>query len=247
MSIKTILISQPKPQSSKSPYLDLSENYKLKIDFRKFIAIERVTVKEFRNTKINFLKHSAVIFTSKTSIDTYFKMAEDLRIKIPTIMKYFCINESYAYYLQKYIIYRKRKIFFGNGTLDNLIELFEKYPDEKILLPLAEVHKPILPNKLKKKKLKFTKAILYKTVSNDLSDLKDINYDLLVFFSPAGIDSLLENFPDFKQNSTKIGAFGTETCKAVNNAGLKLDIKAPTPKAPSMALAIENFIKNEKS
>ena len=245
MSIKTILISQPKPQGNKSPYQELSENYKLEIDFRKFIAIKRVAVKEFRKTKINFLKHSAVIFTSKTSIDTYFKMADDLRIKIPTIMKYFCINESYAYYLQKYIIYRKRKIFFGNGTLDDLLELFNKYLDEKILLPLEEVHKQTLPAKLKKKKLSFTKAILYKTVCADLSDLKNINHDLLVFFSPADIDSLMDNFPDFKQNNTKIGAFGTETCKAVKNAGLKLDIKAPTPKAPSMALAIENYLKNK--
>ena len=245
MTLNTILISQPEPEKNKSPYKELVTDFKVKIDFQKFITIEGVSVKEFRKTKINMLKHTAVIFTSKTSVDHYFRMAQELRIKIPTRMKYFCINETIAYYLQKYIIYRKRKINFANGSFDDIIQMFNKYPDEKILFPVADIHKPTMPNKLKKSKLKFTKAVLYRTVNADLSDLKDVNYDLLVFFSPAGIKSLFDNFPDFKQNKTKIAAFGTETCKAVINAGLKLEIKAPTAEAPSMALAISNYLTNQ--
>ena len=244
MTLNTILISQPEPAKNKSPYAELEDNFKIKIDFQKFITIEGVSVKEFRKTKINLLTHTAVIFTSKTSVDNYFRMAQELRIKIPTKMKYFCINETIAYYLQKYIIYRKRKINYANGSFDDVIKMFEKYPDEKILFPVADIHKPTMPNKLKKSKLKFTKAVLYRTVSADLSNLKDINYDLIVFFSPAGIKSLLENFPDFKQNKTKIAAFGTETCKAVKNAGLNLEIKAPTQESPSMAMAISNYLTN---
>ena len=244
MSKKTILISQPEPENKKSPYYDFAEKYNVQINFRKFIAIEGVSVQEFRKTKINILKHTAVIFTSKTAIDHYFKIAEDLRIKIPNSMKYFCINETIAYYLQKYIIYRKRKIFFSDGIFDSLLKMFDKYPEEKILLPVADIHKATMTNKLKKGKFNYTKAVLYKTVSDDLSDLKDLSYDILVFFSPAGIESLLENFPNFKQNNTKIAAFGTETCKAVVNSGLTLDIKAPTPKAPSMAMALIHYFEN---
>ncbi|MFO7865130.1 MAG: uroporphyrinogen-III synthase [Salinivirgaceae bacterium] len=243
MKIKKILVSQPKPPNDKSPYFDLAETHKLTIDFRPFIEVKGIPAREFRQSKVNILDHSAVIFTSRTAIDHYFRIAEEMRITIPDDMKYFCISESTAFYLQKYIVYRKRKISYGNGKFDNLLTLIEKNNKEKFLVPLSDIHKAEIPTKLKKSKIKFTKAILYRTVAADLSDLSDVNYDILVFFSPSGIASLFENFPDFKQNDTNIAAFGPSTSKAVIDAGLELNIKAPQPKAPSMTMALENFIK----
>ena len=243
MKIKRILVSQPKPTTPKSPYADLAEKNNLKIDFRPFIQVEGVLAKEFRKQRINILDHSAVIFTSRTAIDHFFRIAEELRVSVPDTMKYFCISEATAYYLQKYIVYRKRKIFHSTGRFTDLVDVLKKHKDEKFLVPLSDIHKQEIPSLLNKNKINYTKAILYRTVSSDLSDLKDVNYDVLVFFSPSGIKSLFQNFPDFKQNDIKIASFGPATAKAVKEAGLRLDIQAPMPQAPSMAMALEQFIK----
>jgi uroporphyrinogen-III synthase len=236
-------VSQPKPTTPKSPYADLAEKNNLKIDFRPFIQVEGVLAKEFRKQRINILDHSAVIFTSRTAIDHFFRIAEELRVSVPDTMKYFCISEATAYYLQKYIVYRKRKIFHSTGRFTDLVDVLKKHKDEKFLVPLSDIHKQEIPSLLNKNKINYTKAILYRTVSSDLSDLKDVNYDVLVFFSPSGIKSLFQNFPDFKQNDIKIASFGPATAKAVKEAGLRLDIQAPMPQAPSMAMALEQFIK----
>lgn len=243
MKIKKILVSQPKPSTTKSPYFDLSEKNNVKIDFRPFIQVEGVSSKEFRQQKINILDHTAVIFTSRTAIDHFFRICEETRVTVPDDMKYFCISEATAFYLQKYIVYRKRKIFHSTGKFPDLVEVIKKHKQEKFLVPLSDIHKPEIPNLLTKAKIKFTKAILYRTVSSDLSDLKDINYDVLVFFSPSGIKSLMQNFPDFEQNDTLIASFGPATAKAVKEAGLRLDIQAPMPQAPSMTAALEMYIK----
>lgn len=243
MKIKRILVSQPKPESDKSPYIELAEKLKLKIDFRPFIHVEGISTKEFRKSRINILEHTAIIFTSRTAVDHFFRICEEMRINVPDDMKYFCISESTAFYLQKYIVYRKRKIFYGKSKFSDLIDVLEKYKTEKFLVPLSDIHKQEIPEKLKKKKFAFTKAILYKTVISDLSDLKDVYYDILVFYSPSGIASLFHNFPDFSQNETKIAAFGPTTAKAVKSNGLKLDIQAPNSQSPSMTGALESYIK----
>ena len=243
MKIKSILVSQPKPSSVKSPYFELAEKNNIRIDFRPFIQVEGVSAKEFRQTRIRILEHSAVIFTSRTAIDHFFRISQELRLTIPDSMKYFCISEATAYYLQKYIIYRKRKIFFGDGKFSDLINVMRKHKDEKFLVPLSDIHKQEIPELLDKGGFKYTKAILYRTVGSDLSDLRDVNYDILVFFSPSGIKSLFQNFPGFNQNETKIACFGPSTAQAVREAGLRLDIEAPTAQAPSMTMALEEYIK----
>ncbi len=243
--IKKILVSQPKPESDKSPYFELAENNNVKIDFRPFIQVEGISVKEFRQSRIDLLAHTAVIFTSKHAIDNYFRIAEEMRIAIPDSMKYFCKSEATAYYLQKYIVYRKRKIFFSaTGKFPDLMESILKHKNENFLIPLSNTHKEEIPKTLKEHSIKFTKAILYNTISSDLSDLAEVNYDILVFYSPSGIKSLFQNFPDFKQKDTKIASWGTRTAEAVEEAGLRIDIKAPLPDAPSMTMAIEKFIKD---
>ncbi|WP_339735326.1 uroporphyrinogen-III synthase [uncultured Sunxiuqinia sp.] len=244
MKIKKILVSQPKPESTKSPYFDLAEKTNVQVDFRPFIQVEGVSGKEFRQTRIQILDHSAVIFTSRTAIDHFFRICQETRVTVPDTMKYFCISEATAYYLQKYIVYRKRKIFFGAGRFEDLMEVMKKQKSEKFLVPLSHIHKQEIPQLLDKGGFNYTKAILYKTISSDLSDLKEVNYDILVFFSPSGIKSLIQNFPDFEQNSTKIASFGPTTAKAVIDAGLRLDIQAPTAQAPSMTMALEQYIKN---
>lgn len=243
MKIKKILVSQPKPESTKSPYFDLAEKTNVQVDFRPFIQVEGVSSKEFRQTRIQILDHTAVIFTSRTAIDHFFRICEETRVTVPDSMKYFCISEATAYYLQKYIVYRKRKIFYGNGRIEDLTDVMKKHKGEKFLVPLSHIHKQEIPQLLDKGGFNYTKAILYKTISSDLSDLKDVNYDILVFFSPSGIKSLVQNFPDFEQNGTKIASFGPTTAKAVEEAGLRLDIQAPTAQAPSMTMALEQFIK----
>ena len=243
MKIRKILVSQPKPESAKSPYFDLAEKTSVQVDFRPFIQVEGVSAKEFRQTRIQILDHSAVIFTSRTAIDHFFRICQDMRTTVPDTMKYFCISEATAFYLQKYIIYRKRKIFYGNGKFSDLIEIMKKHKDDKFLVPLSHIHKLEIPDLLDIGGFKYSKAVLYRTVSSDLSDLKDVNYDILVFFSPSGIKSLLQNFPDFKQEETKIASFGPSTAAAVKEAGLRLDIEAPTSQAPSMTMALEQFIK----
>jgi uroporphyrinogen-III synthase len=241
--IRKILVSQPEPENNKSPYFDLASKHNLKIDFRPFIHVEGVSAREFRQEKVDLSLQTAVIFTSKTSIDHYFRMAEETRTSIPDTMKYFCISEATAYYLQKYIVYRKRKIFYGNGRIADLIEIMNKHKGEKFLLPLSAAHKEEIPVLLEESKFEYSKAVLYRTECSDLSDLADVNYDILVFYSPSGIKSLFQNFPDFKQNDTKIASFGSKTAKAAEEAGLRLDITAPQPKAPSMTMALEDFIK----
>lgn len=243
MKVKTILVSQPKPDTEKSPYFDLSEKCKVKIDFRPFIHVEGVSSKDFRQEKISILDHTAIIFTSRNAVDHFFRMCEELRVTVPDSMKYFCISESTAYYLQKYVVYRKRKIFHGRQTFGDLMELIKKHKTEKYLLPSSDILKPEIPELLDKHKINYTTATLYQTVCSDLSDLADVNYDVLVFFSPAGIKSLFQNFPEFKQNDTRIAVFGPTTAKAAESAGLKINIAAPQPEAPSMTMALEQYIK----
>lgn len=243
MKIKSILVSQPKPETEKSPYFDLINSYKVKIDFRPFIHIEGVDGKEFRKSKINILDHKAVIFTSRNAVDHFFRICEELRITVPDSMKYFCISESTAYYLQKYVVYRKRKIFHGKQSFEDLIDVIKKHGGEKFLLPCSDIQKQDVPKLLEANKIDYSRAILYRTVCSDLSDLADVNYDVLVFFSPAGIKSLFMNFPEFKQNSTAIAVFGSTTAKAAKEAKLRIDIAAPMPEAPSMTMALENYIK----
>lgn len=240
--IKKILVSQPKPQNEKSPYFDLAKKYKVDVDFRPFIEVKGYEVREFRKQKVNILEHSAVIITSKTAVDHYFRLSEEMRITIPISMKFFCVTESIAYYLQKYITYRKRKIFYAEKTFDELLDIMSKHKNEKFLLPVAKVHKSTVAKKLKKEGFSFTKAVMYETISADLSDLTEIFYDVIVFFSPAGIYSLFENFPEFNQNGKIIASLGKTTANAVKKAGLRLDINAPTKEYPSMTMAIEKFI-----
>lgn len=238
-------MSQPKPEGKKSPYFDLAEKYDLKVDFRSFIHVEGVDSQEFRKQKIDLSEFSAVILTSRNAVDHYFRIAEEMRFEVPISMKYFCISETVAYYLQKYVTYRKRKIFFGKQTIDDLMDVLKKNKKEKFLLPCADRLRDKIPMTLQENKLDFTKAVLFRTVVSDLSDLENVFYDLLVFYSPGGVESLLKNFPDFKQNETLIAAFGPTTAKAIVDNNLRLDIHAPQPNAPSMTGAIENSIKGK--
>jgi uroporphyrinogen-III synthase len=240
--IKTILISQPKPSGDKSPYFDLAKKLNLKIDFRPFIHVEAVDAQEFRQQRVSILEHSAVIFTSRNAVDHFFRMCEEMRVTVPDTMKYFCISESTAYYLQKYVVYRKRKIFHGQIRFADLMDVMKKHKQEKFLLPCSDLLKPTIPQLLNEAGLTYTKAVMYRTVCSDLSDLSDVKYDMLVFFSPSGIESLLKNFPEFTQGSTKIAVFGPTTAKATLDSGLRVDVNAPNQKAPSMTMAIENYI-----
>ena len=241
--VKSILVSQPKPKDDKSPYFKLAEKYGIKVDFRPFIQVDPVDVKEFRKQKINFLDFTAVIFTSRNAVDHYFSMCKEVKVEVPADMKYFCISEQTANYLQKYITIRKRKIFTGQRTPADLIEVLKKHSSEKFLFPCSNIRKDDIPIFLKDNNFTFSEVILYKTVASDLSDLADIKYDVIAFFSPSGINSLFVNFPDFEQNNTRIAAFGPTTAKAVKDAGLVLDIEAPLPNAPSMTGALELYIK----
>ncbi len=241
--IQSILVSQPEPSNKKSPFYELAEKYGLQVDFRSFIHVEPIPAREFRKERIDLLEHTAVIFTSRNAVDHYFRMASEMRVNVPETMKYFCNSEAIAYYLQKYVVYRKRKIFFGEQGFDELLGLIKKHKKEKFLLPCSDASKKALPEKLEQAGIDFTKATLYRTVPSDLSDLADVNYDLLVFFSPSGIHSLFKNFPDFEQGDTLIAAFGPLSCQAVKEAGLELNIPAPTENAPSMTMAIEEYLK----
>ncbi len=246
LNIKKLLVSQPKPASEKSPYFDIAEKYGVDIDFRPFIKVEPVSAKEFRQQKISILDYTAVVFTARTAIDHFFHLCEDLRVTIPETMKYFCTTEAIAVYLQKYTVYRKRKIFFAaGGKQEELVTLIGKHPKEKYLIPVSDVHKDDLFVQLDAKKIDYSKAVMYRTVSNDFSEDEKFDYDMLLFFSPSGISSLLKNFPDFEQNDIRIGCFGPTTAKAVREAGLRLDIEAPSPEAPSMTAALDMYLKKE--
>lgn len=246
MAIKTILVSQAPPESEKNPYAELAKKHKLKVDFRPFIHVEGVDSKDLRKEKVSIQEHTAVIMTSRNAVDHFFRVCKELRYTVPDTMKYFCISESTAYYLQKYVVFRKRKIFHGKQKFIELLDVIKKHKDEVFLLPCSDIHKQEITDVLDQHNIKYTKSIMYRTVASDLSDLADIKYDMLVFFSPQGIESLLKNFPKFKQNKTRIAAFGATTAAAVKSAGLRLDVQAPMPNAPSMTMAIEHFIKNDK-
>lgn len=244
MKIRTILVSQPEPSNPKSPYFDLAKKYNLKIDFKPFNHVEGVLAKDFRLQKINILDFSAIIFTSKTGIDHFFRICNELRIEIPDSMKYFCMTENVAFYLQKYIIYRKRKVFHGKTKFQDIINLILiKHSENSFFVPLSEPYNAEIPELLDKHKLKYATGTMYKTINADFSDLKDFDYDMLVFYSPSGIKSLKENFPDFVQGDIKIAAFGSTTACAVQSEGFRLDIEAPNPKAPSMTMALDEFLK----
>jgi len=215
----------------------------LQIDFRSFIHVEGISAREFRKDRINILEHSAVILTSRNGVDNFFRLCEEMRITVPESMKYFCISESTAFYLQKYVQYRKRKIFYGNQKFIDLMDVIKKNKSEKFLLLCSDIHKDEIPEILDEYKINYTKAVIYRTVCSDLSDLSDVKYDMLVFFSPSGIKSLFQNFPDFQQSNTRIATFGPTTAQAARDAGLILDIAAPMPNAPSMTMAIENYCK----
>lgn len=243
MKIRKILVSQPEPLNPKSPYFELAKKYNLKIDFKPFNQVEGISVKDFRAQKINVLDFSAVIFTSKTGIDHFFRICNEMRSVVPDNMKYFCITENVAFYLQKYIVYRKRKIFHGKAKFQDLIDLIVKHREDNFFVPLSEPHNAEIPDLLDKNGIKYTIGTLYKTISSDFSAVKDFDYDILVFYSPSGIKSLKENFPEFTQGEIKIAAFGPTTAQAVVQEGLRLDIDAPNPKAPSMTMALDEFLK----
>lgn len=240
--VKSILVTQPKPESEKSPYYDLAKKCNVKVDFREFIHVEPIPATEFRRDRINILDYTAVIFTSRNAADHYFRMCQEMRITVPETMKYFCISESTAYYLQKYVIFRKRKIFHGKQSFADMMDVIKKHKDDKFLLPCTDIANVEGSELLEKAKIRYAKAVIYKTVCSDLSDLANVNYDVIVFFSPSGVKSLFQNFPDFKQNLTRIAAFGATTAKAVEDADLYVDIKAPNPLAPSMTMALEQYI-----
>lgn len=243
MKIKNVLISQPKPADvEKSPYFVLAKKHKVNIDFRKFISIKGVSAIEFRKDRVAILEHTAVIFTSRNAIDHYFRMAKEMRLEVPDTMKYFCVSEAIAYYLQKYVTYRKRKIFYGRGNFAGLIEIMQKHKSDNYLMPCSDIYKQDLPKILENNGIKFSKAVIYKTLASDLSDVDIDSYDMLIFFSPTGVQSLFKNFPDYKQGDTVIACFGPTTAIAVEEAGLRLDIKAPTKTAPSMTMAVEEYI-----
>lgn len=241
--IRSILVTQPKPANDVSPYSALADKYGIQVDFREFIEVQGVPYKEFRKDKISILEHTAVIFTSRNAVDHFFRICQEAKLEMPAEMKYFCISDQTANYLQKYIVLRKRKLFVGLRTAADLFEVIKKHKGEKFLYPCSDIRKDDLPEFMRANNLKFTEAVIYRTVASDLSDLSDVKYDCLAFFSPSGISSLFVNFPDFEQNTTRIAAFGPTTAKAVRDASLILDIEAPMPNAPSMAGAIEAYIR----
>ncbi len=244
MKIKKILVSQPKPESEKSPYYDLAKKYGVTIDFRPFIKVEPISSVEFRQQKINISDYSAVTFTSRTGIDHFFRMCKELRITVADDLKYFCISESVAFYLQKYIQFRKRKVFYGtSGKLPELVSVMSKHETENFLIVLSDTHNEEIINLLTSNNVKFDVGVMYRTVSNDFTNKEEFNYDMLLFFSPQGVASLMKNFPDFQQGEIQIGCFGTTTAQAVRDAGLRLDLSVPTLGCSSMALALNEFIK----
>lgn len=248
MKVKKVLVSQPKPSSDKSPYYEIAEKYGVQIEFRPFIKVEGLSAKEFRQSKISISDFTAIIFTARTAIDHFFRLCEEMRVNIPDTMKYFCTTEAIALYLQKYIPYRKRKIFHGlTGHLADpqLVASLVKHKKEKFIFAVSDVHNDDA-NILDANNINYTKAVMYRTVSNDFGPDEPFDYDMLLFFSPAGITSLLKNFPKFEQNDIRIGCFGASTAQAVKDAGLRLDIEAPSVKAPSMTAALDNYLREEQ-
>ncbi len=241
--VKTILISQPEPKTDNSPYSELIEKQKVKVDFVPFIHVEGVSAKHVRRQKIDLSDYTAIIMTSRKAVDNFFRIAEEMRYEVPVSLKYFCLSEAVAYYLQKYVVYRKRKIYVGKRTIQDLAPTLKKYKKERFLLPSSNMLKPAIPKQLNKLGIDWKQGVFYKTVVSDLSHLEHVFYDIVVFFSPSGIKSLFENFPDFKQKDTRIAVFGNSTIKAAERHGLEVNIKAPTPETPSMTMALEEYIK----
>lgn len=243
--IKKILVSQPKPASEKSPYYDIAEKFDVELVFRPFIKVEGMTAKEFRTQKVNILDYTAIVFTSRHAIDHFFTLAKEMRVTIPEDMKYFCVTETIALYIQKYVQYRKRKVFFGStGHIDDLLPQMVKHKTERYLVPMSDVHNDKVALLLDSKKLQHKECVMYKTVSNDFTpeEVKTFDYNMLIFFSPAGIESLMKNFPNFDQGDIAIATFGPSTAKAAKEAGLRLDLEAPTEKYPSMTGALQHFL-----
>ena len=243
--IKKILVSQPKPTSEKSPYFYIASKFGVELVFRPFIKVEGLSPKEFRQQKVSILDHTAVVFTSRHAIDNFFTLAKEMRISIPEDMKYFCVTETIALYIQKYVQYRKRKVFFGNtGKIDSLIPTMVKHKAERYLVPMSDVHTSSVTSLLDSKKLNHTECVMYRTVSNDFTkeEVDTFDYDMLIFFSPAGVDSLIKNFPGFNQGKLAIATFGPTTAKAVKDSGLRLDLEAPSDKYPSMTGALQHYL-----
>lgn len=242
--VKSILISQPAPENGKSPYFDLAKKHNIKIDFRPFIHVEGVPWKEFRKERKDPLEYTAIIFTSKNAIEHFFRVCKEAKKEMPATTKYFCRSEAIALYLQKFIQYRKRKVFYGKGPLKGLQDLLKKHKaNEKFMLPCSDVNTRAFPDFLRENEFDYDEAVIYKTVSSDLSDLENIFYDMIVFFSPLGLKSLYENFPKFEQNNTRLAIFGPATAKCTEDYGLYIDIKAPAPESPSMTMAIDKYVK----
>lgn len=247
--IKKILISQPKPTSEKSPYFDIAEKYNVELVFRPFIKVEGLEPKEFRAQKINILDFTAIVFTSRHAIDNFFTLAKQMRITIPEDMKYFCVTETISLYIQKYVQYRKRKVFFGTtGKIDDLLSTMVKHKTEKYLVPMSDVNSGSVAKLLESKKLQHRECVMYRTVSNDFTEqeVKDFDYDMLVFFSPSGIESLTKNFPSFDQGKVAIATFGPATAKAAQDAGLRLDLEAPSKQYPSMTGALQHYLEEHQ-
>ena len=243
MKIKKVLVSQPKPASDKSPYYDIAEKYGVEIDFRPFIKVESLSPREFRQQKVSILDHTAIVFTSRHAIDHFFHLCVELRVNIPETMKYFCITESIALYIQKYVQYRKRKVFFGStGKIDDIIPLMIKHKNEKYFVPQSDQHTDDFANLLDAKKLDHSEAVMFRTVSNDFGKDEAFDYDMLIFFSPSGISSLFKNFPDYQQGDMAIGTFGPATAKAAKEAGLRVDLEAPSPQFPSITAALQDYV-----
>lgn len=246
--IKKILVSQPAPSSEKSPYYEIARKHGVELVFHPFIKVEGLSAKEFRQQKIQILDYSAVVFNSRNAIDHFFNLCNELRVTVPEDMKYFGLSETILLYIQKYVQYRKRKVFFGTtGKWPDLVSVMARHKGENYLVPLSDVHSNELTAMLDAKKLKHTECIMYRTVSNEYPADKPFDYDMLVFFTPAGIQSLVKNFPDFKQGDTKIACFGRATAKAIEAAGLRLDLEAPSDEAPSMPAAIDLFLERENA
>lgn len=243
MKIKKILVSQPEPtDGEKSPYAQLAKKHSIEIDYFKFFRVEGISTKEFRKQRINILEHTAIILTSRNAVDSFFRISKEMRIEMPETMKYFCISEAIAFYLQKYVQYRKRKIFHGKQTWADLADLIKKHKTEKFLIPSTDLAKHDIPKFMDDYGVSYTPAMIYKTVSNDLSSIKLTDYDLVVLFSPAGVNSLMKNYPNFKQGHLLLGAFGASTEKSLKNAGFTVHITAPTKTCPSMTMAIDEYI-----
>jgi uroporphyrinogen-III synthase len=247
LKVGSILITQPRPDTEKSPYFDLAKKYSIKLDFHAFIRVEGLSGKDFRKQRIDIAEYTAIIFTSRYAIDHFFRICEELKVKVSQDMKYFCITEAVALYLQKFILYRKRKVFFSaDGSTQGLMDVIGKHKNEKYILPVSDSGKTDVAQYLQKHNIKYNDATLYRMASNDIAPAMALPYDMIVFFSPFSVQTLFEHNPAFKQNGTLIGAFGPTTSKAVEDSGLRLDVKAPAVNAPSMVSALELFLANIK-